>query len=126
MSPYRTILGTWVPPFDGREFYVWEPEKVWPTLDARKAKPRKRSTQKAHGTDSAIEASAGAIAAGDAAAVAGKRKRKGKLTAEQIKLGHAYLRKYPELTRKQAYPGLRTAMKSDVSDSTLWRVFPRK
>src|SRR6516165_3857452 len=51
--------------FDGREFYVWEPEKVWPTLDARKGKPRKRSTQKALGTDSAIEASAGSITAGD-------------------------------------------------------------
>ena len=126
MSPYRTILGTWVPPFDGREFYVWEPEKVWPTLDARKAKPRrKRSTQKA-GTDSAIEASAGSITAGDTAAVAVKRKRRGKLTAEQIMRGRDYLRGHPELTRKQAYPGLRRVMKSRVSDTTLWRAFFQK
>jgi hypothetical protein len=112
-----------VPPSDGREFYVWEPDEVWPTLDARKAK-RKRSTQKAHGTDSAIEAGVGSIAAGDTAPV--KRKRKGKLTAEQIMRGRDYLRDHPELTRKQAYPGLRRVMKSDVSDSTLWRTFPRK
>jgi len=112
--------------FDGREFYVWEPEKVWPTLDARKGKPRKRSTQKALGTDSAIEASAGSITAGDTAAVAVKRKRRGKLTAEQITRGRAYLHDHPELTRKQAYPRLRIVMKSAVSDSTLWRTFRQK
>jgi hypothetical protein len=126
MSPYRTILGTWVPPFDGREFYVWEPEKVWPTLDARKGKPRK--PRKALGTDSVIEASAaasGAAEAGDTAAVRPKRKRRGKLTAEQITRGRAYLCDHPGLTRKQAYPELRRVMKSAVSNSTLWRTFPR-
>ena len=107
--------------FDGREFYVWEPEKVWPTLDTRKAKPR--TTRKALGTDSA---SAAATEAGDTAAVAGKRKRRGKLTAEQIKRGRAYLCKHPELKPKQAYSGLRRVMKSDVSDNTLWRYFFRK
>ena len=129
MSPYRTILGTWVPPFDGREFYVWEPEKVWPTLDARKGKPRKRSTQKALGTDSAIDSAAASgspCATGDTAAVAVKRKRRGKLTAEQITRGRAYLHDHPELTRKQAYPRLRIVMKSAVSDSTLWRTFRQK
>ena len=115
--------------FDGREFYVWEPEKVWPTLDARKGKPRKRSTQKALGTDSAIDSAAASgspCATGDTAAVAVKRKRRGKLTAEQITRGRAYLHDHPELTRKQAYPRLRIVMKSAVSDSTLWRTFRQK
>jgi hypothetical protein len=122
MSPYRTILGTWVPPLDGREFYVWEPEKVWPTLDARKGKPR--TTRKA--TDSAIDSGAANGQVGDTAVVAVKRKRRGKLTAEQIARGRAYLHAHPELTRKQAYPELRRVMKSAVSNSTLWRTFPRK
>jgi hypothetical protein len=107
--------------FDGREFYVWRPEDVWPPLDARKAKPR--TTRKALGTDSA---SAAATEAGDTAAVAGKRKRRGKLTAEQIKRGRAYLCKHPELKPKQAYSGLRRVMKSDVSGITLWRYFFQK
>ena len=107
--------------FDGREFYVWEPEKVWPTLDTRKAKPR--TTRKALGTDSA---SAAATEAGDTAAVAGKRKRRGKLTAEQIKRGRAHLCAHRELKWKRACPELRRVMKSDVSGITLWRYFFQK
>ena len=113
--------------FDGREFYVWRPEDVWPPLDARKAKPR--ITRKALGTDSAIDSAAASgspCATGDTAAVAVKRKRRGKLTAEQITRGRAYLHDHPELTRKQAYPRLRIVMKSAVSDSTLWRTFRQK
>lgn len=127
-------------------FYLWQPDcvRVWPALqeiDARKAKPRparKRSTRKAPqrvGTGSAIEAADNAAAsgslnatkAGDTAAVVGrlKRKRKGKLTAEQIQDGLAYLRDHPNLKPKQAYPGLRKVLNSDVSDTTLWRVFFR-
>jgi hypothetical protein len=135
---------------DAREFYVWQPDcvKVWPALarqevDARKAKPRrarKRSTRKASqraGTGSAIEAGDSAAAsgslcaaeAGDTAAVAGplKRKRRGKLTAEQIKDGVAYVRDHPELKPKQAYPGLRRELRTGaISNTTLWRHFYQK
>jgi hypothetical protein len=108
---------------------------------AKQAKPRparKRSTRKALqrvGTGSAIEAGDSAAAsgslnateAGDTAAFVGrlKRKRKGKLTAEQIKDGLTYLDDHPNLTPKQAYPGLRKVLHSDVSDTTLWRAFFR-
>ncbi|MGY8668759.1 hypothetical protein Q3C01_41215 [Bradyrhizobium sp. UFLA05-109] len=141
-GPSFTLTANWV-------FYLWEPDcvKAWPALapqeiDARKAKPRsarKRSTRKASqrvGTGSAIKAGDSAAAsgslyateAGDTAAVAGrlKRKRRGKLTAEQIKGGLAYLRDHPELKPKQAYPGLRRVLNSDVGDTTLWRAFFRK
>lgn len=137
--PSFALTANWV-------FYLWQPDcvRVWPALkpqeiDARKAKPRparKRSTRKASqrvGTGSAIEAGDSAAAsgslnankAGDTAAVVGrlKRKRKGKLTAEQIKDGLAYLRDHPYLKPKQAYPGLRKVLNSDVSDTTLWRAF---
>jgi hypothetical protein len=130
-------------------FYLWQPDcvKAWPALplqeiDARRAKPRparKRSTRKASlrdGTGSAIDAGDSAAAsgslyateAGDTAAVAGqlKRKRKGKLTAEQIRDGIAHLRDHPELRPKQAYPILRRVLNSDVGDTTLWRAFFRK
>jgi hypothetical protein len=111
-------------------------------IGARKAKPRparKRSTRKTSqrvGTGSAIEAGDSAAAcgsqpvteAGDTAAVAvrPKRKRKGKLTAEQIADGHTYLRNHPALRPKQAYPELCKVLKSRVSDATLWRAFFQK
>jgi hypothetical protein len=137
-----TFTANWV-------FYLWQPDcmKVWPALtpqeiDVRKAKPRparKRLTRKASqrvDTGSAIEAGDSAAAsgslypteAGNTAAVAGrlKRKRRGKLTAEQIRDGLAYLRDHPELKPKQAYPKLRNKLKTSVSDSTLWRRFWKK
>ena len=132
-------------------FYLWQPDcvKVWPVLkpreiDGRKAKPRparKRLTRKAServGTGSAKEAGDSVVAsgspqatdAGDMAAVAERRKRKrrGKLTAEQIEAGRAYLRDHPELKPKQAHPGLIKVLKlrSNVSYVTLWRAFFRK
>jgi hypothetical protein len=55
-----------------------------------------------------------------------KRKRRGKLAAEQIGDGITYLRKHPDLKPKQAYPQLRRVLKCDVGDTTLWRVFFRK
>ena len=150
-SPYFDGLGIYDPAvttvfdpqthLDAREFYVLHPEKVWPVLvpDARRAKPRrarKRSTRKAlqrAGTGSAIKAgnsadASGATEARDTAAVAGplKRKRRGKLTAEQIKRGRAHLCAHRELKWKRACPELRRVMKSDVSDNTLWRYFFRK
>ena len=130
-------------------FYLWQPDcvKVWPALepreiDKRKAKPRparRRLTRKAServGTGLAKEAGDSVVAsgsphatdAGDMAAVAERRKRKrrGKLTAEQIEAGCAYLRDHPELKSKQAYPKLRSKLKCNVSDTTLWRAFFRK
>ena len=130
-------------------FYLWQPDcvKVWPVLkpreiDKRKAKPRaarRRLTRKAServGTGLTKEAGDSVVASGSlneaengavaAAAGSSKRKRKGKLTAEQIKDGRAYLRDHPELKPKQAYPKLRSKLKCNVSDTTLWRAFFRK
>jgi len=100
---------------------------------AKQAKPRparKRSTRKALqrvGT-AAVSGALNATEAGDTAALVGrlKRKRKGKLTAEQIRDGLAYLSDHPGLKSKQAYPKLRSKLKCKVSDTTLWRAFFRK
>jgi hypothetical protein len=154
-SPYFGGLGIYDPAvttvydpqthLDAREFYVWQPDEVWPVLarreiDARKAKPRrvrKRSTRKASqpvGTGSAIDAGNSAAAtgspnateAGNTAAVAAKRKRKGKLTEDKLRDGFFFRREHPELKPKQAYPELRKVLKkskSEISDTTLWRRF---
>jgi hypothetical protein len=97
------------------------------TKKAKQAKPRparKRSTRKALqrvGTAGALNATE----AGDTAALVGRRKRmrKGKLTAEQIKDGRAYLRDHPTLKPKQSYPKLLEMLNTDVSETTLWRRF---
>jgi len=130
-------------------FYLWEPDcvKAWPALTpqdigARRAKPRRprtRLTQKPsrrvdpgpaiEGRDSAAASgSPNTIEPGDTVAIADPRKRKraGKLSAEQISAGFAYLRDHPKLKPKQAYPGLRRKLNTDVSDTTLWRAFWKK
>ena len=54
-----------------------------------------------------------------------KRKRRGKLTTEQLRDGFIFRRDHTELKPKQAYPGLRKALKlkKDISNITLWRRF---
>jgi hypothetical protein len=57
-----------------------------------------------------------------------KRKRKGKLTKDQMDKGLVCLSEHPNLTPKQLYPLLRKAMKlkkAEISNTTLWRAFWR-